>query len=147
MQRRWQETSSEDRDAPAWFDKVELAVESNPGGGTHALEQVEQVHATPQEDVLAVVDRLRLAAATGERVGGGPATEEIARLQQGDVKSSAGQRCRTRHPRQATADDYPAGHSGREFRSFSASASVAGVVDSEPDTDYQEENVDEIANV
>ena len=91
----------------ARLDEAVLAVEANAVRHSQALVEVQQVDAASQEDVLAVVDRLRCIFGRRQGERGGPSAEEGPGFEQGDRKAGARERNGSRHPRQAsTGNDY-----------------------------------------
>jgi len=84
-----QHSTLEDGSASARFDEVELAMEADFILDAEPPVEIQQVDATVQQNVLAVVDHLRVVTAHGP--GRRPAAEEIARFVDIDFESRAAQ--------------------------------------------------------
>ena len=96
--------------APAGLDEVELAIEADAVPHAQPRVEIQQIDATAQQHVLAVVDQFGTVAGWRERKRGRAAAQERARLEHLDAETGAAQRRRRREAGQSTADDDHAGH-------------------------------------
>ena len=82
VQRRGQASAAKYGDAAARLDEIELAMELNALAYAQPLVEIQQIHAAPQQHVLAVIDGLGdLFPAGRNRVRGGAAPQKRARLE------------------------------------------------------------------
>lgn len=110
VQRRRQPSAAQHRRAPARLQKVELTMEADAVSDAQPRIEIEQVDATPQQDVLAVVDSRRVAFARRHRIGSGTPAEKRPRFEQLDREPRAAERRRRGETRQSAAGDQNLGH-------------------------------------
>ena len=99
-------------EAASGFQEVKLAVKVDAVADVQTGIEIQQVAATAEQDVLAIVDRFGfLAARGGERVRGGTPAEERPRLKQFDVETGAAERGSRRQTGEPASRDEDLGHS------------------------------------
>jgi hypothetical protein len=91
---RRQPAAAQNRGTPARFQEIELAIEADTVAHAKPRIKVEQVYATAEQDVLAIVDGLGFAFARRHRIGRGAASKKRPRFKQIDFESGAAQRRR-----------------------------------------------------
>src|SRR5262249_38632605 len=92
MQRRRQPSALEYGNPAARFEEIELAIETNPLADSKPLVEVEQVHATAQNHMLAIVDDFGdFAIAAAGRIGRRASAQEGTRFEQLDFVSGVTQ--------------------------------------------------------
>jgi hypothetical protein len=100
---RGQDAAFHFRSAAAWFNKGKVAVKSDFLFSSEALVKIEEIDATAQQDVLAVVDHLTVFPTGGP--AGGAAAEEVAGFQNFDFETSAAERRSGSKAGEPAADD------------------------------------------
>lgn len=97
-------------DAAAGFDEVEPPLELETVRYTKATVKVDQIDATPQKNVLAIVDFAGLGMFAGEVIGRSAAAEKWTGFMEVDLESSATEGCSGRQPSETTAGDQDRRH-------------------------------------
>ncbi len=110
MQRCGQRTSAQRGDAAARLDEVKLVIEANAVPHPQPAVEIQQIDATAQQHMLAIVDEEGIVVGRSERKRGGAAAQEWPGFEYLDAEPRASQRRRRRKTGQSTADDDHAGH-------------------------------------
>ena len=110
MQRGRQRAAAQRGDASAGLDEVELAIEADTVPHAQPRVEIQQIDATAQQHVLAVVDQDGGVAGLRQRKRSRAAAQKGARFEDLDAKAGAPEsRCR-REAGQSAAYDDRAGH-------------------------------------
>jgi hypothetical protein len=99
MKRGWKGSTAEGGDAASRLNEVKLGGKANPIPHAEAAVEIEQVDTTAQQNVLAVIDYLRIRLGGRYGIGGRTATQKSAGFVEVDLKALSRQRRRGRESR------------------------------------------------
>jgi hypothetical protein len=102
MEGRWQPRTAKGRCPTARFEKRQTVVPADFSGDASLLVKVQEIGATTQKDVLAVIDGL---ARAGMLVGGSAAAEIRTALEESNPVAGAGKSASRGQSGEAAADD------------------------------------------